>query len=146
MRKCGIKIFAIFIFFGITFSVHSQGNYRIENYGNLSILLSGNVTGSVSDLGLTYYNPARLPIVEGNVFTLNAKSYQLNKVTLNDVFQDQKKIRDSEFEGIPSMIAGTFSIKNWDKSKFAYSFISRRNQELKFNYRTFDRRYFGRIS
>lgn len=136
MRLWGIHIILFLVFFGTSFSSFSQGNYRIENYGNLSILLSGNVTGSVSDLGLTYYNPARLPFVDGNVFTLSAKSYQLNNVTLNDVFQDQKKISNSNFEGIPSMIAGTFTVKNWDKSKFAYSFISRRNTDLNFEYNT----------
>jgi len=34
--------------------VFSQDNYRIENFGNRSLLLSGNVTGSVEDLGSTY--------------------------------------------------------------------------------------------
>ena len=59
----------IFIFFFcFIFSVNAQTNYKYENFGNRSILLNGNVTGSVDDLGATYYNPARLALVEDPVF------------------------------------------------------------------------------
>ncbi len=44
------------------------GNYRYNNFGNRTILLAGNVTGSVEDFGLAYYNPARLTEVENNGF------------------------------------------------------------------------------
>ena len=131
-----VEICVFLIFFGSETVLFSQGNHRIENYGNLSILLSGNVTGSVSDLGLTYYNPGRLPVVEGNTFILNARAYQFNKSVLKNVSKDQKKIKNSEFEGLPSMIAGTFTLGKFKDSKFAYSIISRRNTDLKFSYDT----------
>ncbi|WP_297690946.1 hypothetical protein [uncultured Eudoraea sp.] len=41
-----------------------EGNYKFDNYGNQSMLLNGNVTGSATDLGLAYYNPARLVFVD----------------------------------------------------------------------------------
>ena len=61
-------------------NLSAQGNYKQENYGNRSILLNGNVTGSVSDLGLTYYNPARLAMIENVAFAINAKTYELKQL------------------------------------------------------------------
>jgi len=111
----------------------SQTNYLTENYGNLSILLSGNVTGSVEDLGLTYYNPARLAIVENPVFTINAKAYQWNRVTLRDAVGISKKLSSSKFNSIPSMVAGAFKVNFLEDHYFAFSFISKVRTETSFN-------------
>ena len=46
-----LKLTLILISF---YSWGQQGNYKFNNFGNRSILLSGNVTGSVSDIGLVY--------------------------------------------------------------------------------------------
>ena len=82
--------FVIFIFFLIlSFILQAQeGNYRFNNFGNRSILLAGNVTGSVSDLGLTYYNPSFLAESENVGFSLNAKAYQLVNFKLDNVLND----------------------------------------------------------
>ena len=66
-----LSLFVLIICFVI--QVKSQTNYKYENFGNRSILLNGNVTGSVDDLGATYYNPARLALIEDPVFAINAK-------------------------------------------------------------------------
>lgn len=116
--------------------LYSQGNYKLENFGNKSILLNGNVTGSVADLGLTYYNPSRLALVENAKFTINAKSYQLRNLTLTDAFGENEKLRNSEFNGIPSMVAGTFKVDFLENHKFAYSFISRYRSSIDLDYQT----------
>ena len=130
--KPGLSLNILFIFFFpvLTFS---QGYYNEENFGNRSILLSGNVTGSVDDLGLTYYNPARLAIIEEPVFSINAKAYQYSSLKLKNVFGKNSKLSDAAFEGIPSMIAGTYSVKKWPKHKFAYAFLSKKRAKLGFN-------------
>jgi len=113
--------------------IFSQTNYLTENYGNLSILLSGNVTGSVEDLGLTYYNPARLAIVENPAFTINAKAYQWNRLTLTDAVGISKKLSSSKFNSIPSMIAGSFKVNFLEDHYFAISFISKVKSEASFD-------------
>jgi len=60
-------------------------------------LLSGNVTGSVEDLGLVYFNPARIALVEKPAFTINAKVYQFSSVNLKNVFGSNDKVGDSNF-------------------------------------------------
>ena len=52
-----------------------EGNYRYESFGNQSLLLNGNVTGSAEDLGLTYYNPARLAFIEEPAIVLAGKAW-----------------------------------------------------------------------
>lgn len=113
----------------------SQGYYNQESFGNRSILLSGNVVGSVDDLGLTYYNPARLALIDEPNFTINAKGYQYESLKIENVFGRNNKISDSNFRDIPSMVAGTFRVGKSDRHKFAYAILSRRksNSSLGFS-------------
>lgn len=109
-----------------------ETNYNFENYGNRSVLLSGNVTGSVEDLGLTFYNPSRLAMVKNDVFTVNAKIYSLNKIRVeNDLGQERAIINNSQFLAIPALVAGTFK---WKGEQFAYSAISRYRHEVRLQY------------
>ena len=64
-----------------------EGNYKFENFGNQSVLLSGNLTGSVADLGLVYYNPARLGLIENPSFTIGGKAYQWSKYYFENILQ-----------------------------------------------------------
>ena len=116
--------------------VFSQDNYRIENFGNRSLLLSGNVTGSVEDLGLTYYNPARLALIENPTFSINAKAYEFNSITLKNTVDVKDKLSSSKFNGVPSMVAGTFKIKSLEDHSFAYSVITKVRSNISLNYST----------
>lgn len=116
------------IFIIISFSSWSQqGNYKYNNFGNRSILLSGNVTGSVSDIGLVYYNPARLTELENTGFAFNAKAYQVNSLKLNTVFDEDRQLENTSFGGVPSMAGGTFTLFG---ERFGYSFIARRRGDF----------------
>ena len=97
------------ILFLLPFLCFGQGYYNSENFGNRSLLLSGNVTGSVDDLGLTYYNPARIALLESPTFSISAKAYQVSSLSLKNVFGRDNELSDSKFEGVPSLLAGTFN-------------------------------------
>jgi len=129
---CGyIRILIIYCFPILLFG---QGYYNQENFGNRSMLLSGNVTGSVDDLGLTYYNPARIALVENPVFSINAKAYQFSSIRLKNIFGAEDKLNDSRFEGIPSLVSGTFNIEKWENHHFAYSFLSKQRSRFNINF------------
>ena len=113
------------LFLATPFLWAQEGNYKFENYGSRSILMSGSVTGSVEDLELTYYNPARLAQVENPVFSINAKAYQLSEIRIRDAFDEEEELRSSQFGGIPSMLVGSFKVKKWEGHQFAYSFITK---------------------
>ena len=108
-----------------------QGNYKFNNFGNTSILLSGNVTGSVTDIGLTYYNPSRLTEVENTGFAFNAKAYQLSSIKVSNLFVEDSNINTTNFDGVPSMAGGTFSLFG---TRFGYSFISKNKTDNNLSY------------
>ena len=111
-----------------------EGNYRFETYGNQSVLLSGNVTGSAEDLGLTFYNPARLAFIEEPQIVIAGKAFQYINYNIEDVFESDVDIRESAFNGIPSILSGTFKLKFLPNHHFAYSFISRYRFDLNLEY------------
>ena len=114
-----------------TGSYAQQGNYKFNNFGNTSILLSGNVTGSVTDIGLTYYNPSRLAEIENTGFAFNARAYSLTSVKVSNLFVDESNLSSTNFSGVPSMAGGTFSLFG---TRFGYSFISKNKSDNNLSY------------
>ena len=111
-----------------------EGNYKFENFGNQSVLLSGNVTGSVADLGLVFHNPARLGLINNPSFTIGGKAYEWSKYYFDNVLQTEKSLSANRFGGIPATIAGTFDLKFLPGHKFAYSILSRYRSDIQVNY------------
>lgn len=111
-----------------------EGNYKYENFGNQSVLLNGNVTGSVDDLGLVYYNPARLGLIENPSFTIGGKAYEWSKYYFDDILETEKSLSSNQFGGLPATFAGTFDLKFLPGHKFAYSIISRYRSDIRLRY------------
>ena len=126
------KNWFICIFLGVLSLAYSQeGNYKFNNFGNRSILLVGNVTGSVSDLGLAYYNPSFLANSDNVGFSLNAKAYQLIDIKLNSPSQNDAQLSNSSFNSASTMAGGVF---NLFKTRFAYSYLTKSNFNTNLNY------------
>lgn len=124
-------LYFIFLFYFL-FSYAQQGNYKFNNFGNRSILLAGNVTGSVEDIGLTIYNPSRLTEVENVGFSFNAKAYQLTNLKLNNVVNGQEsKLENTNFDGVATMAGGVFNLFG---TRFAYSFLTKTRFNYRFNF------------
>jgi len=136
LKTLKIPVILILLFCLHTINLKAQRNYKFENFGNRSILLNGNVTGSVDDLGATFYNPARLALVENPVFALNAKMFELSSVKVDNILIEGENLKNSNFNGLPSMLAGTFKLKFLEGHQFAYSVISRNRTEISLNYNT----------
>ncbi len=131
-----MKYLLFLLFIGSILPVNAQTNYKYENFGNRSILLNGNVTGSVDDLGATYYNPARLALVKDPMFSINAKIYQLTDIKINNYLFDGSNLSNTNFEGLPSMVSGTFKLKSLENHQFAYAILTRNRFETNLNYGT----------
>lgn len=127
----GKRCFTLLLFLISAHLIAQRGNYKFNNYGNSSILLSGNVTGSVDDIALTYYNPARLTELESTKFSFNAQAYEFSALKLNHLAGDQTKASDNNFNGIPSIAGGTFNLFG---TRFAYSVMSRTKIDISINY------------
>ena len=128
--KLGLPLVILFNFC-LTTVTAQYGNYRFNNFGNRSILLAGNVTGSVSDIGLAYYNPSFLADNENVGISLNAKAYQLVNFKLNNVLDEDSSISSSNFNGTGTMAGGIFNLFG---TKFAYSYLTKSNNSYNLNY------------
>ena len=114
------------------------GHYWTESYGTRSMLLNGVVIGSVEDLGATYYNPARIAQLKNPSFVISGKVYQYKVVRIDDGLGDNIDLASSKFGGAPSLVAGTFKVKFLEKHSFAYSFLTRNQNETNFSYSVHD--------
>lgn len=112
----------VFLILFISICNAQQGNYKFNNFGNTSMLLSGNVTGSVNDLGVVYYNPARLTEVKNTTIAYNARAFQLTSIKFENFLGDDSKVKSSNFNGRPALVGGTFQLFN---NRFAYSYINK---------------------
>ena len=126
------------LFFTLFFS-HSilaqDGHYWTNQYGTRSMLLSGSVIGGVEDLGAVFYNPGRLGLIENPAFLLSADVYEWNRFRITDAFDLSADISNSDFGGVPSLVAGTFKIGFLKNHSFAYSIIRRQGIDLDFSYK-----------
>jgi hypothetical protein len=125
------RLFFILIFIYVVPVFGQQGNYKFNHFGNKSILLSGNVTGSVEDIALAYYNPSRLTEVEDTRFAFNARAYQFSSLKLTNILGDDSAQNNNNFDGVPSMAGGTFNLFG---TRFAFSFLSRTRSNIGVNY------------
>ncbi len=112
-----------------------NGHFWTQQYGTRSMLLSGSVIGGVEDLGAVYYNPARLGLIENPAFLISADVYQWNTLKMENALGDNNSLSSSEFDGVPSLAAGTFKVGFMPKDHFAYAVLSRQRNDLSFNYR-----------
>jgi hypothetical protein len=124
----------VFSFLSVIMAQGQQGNYRFNNYGNRSILLAGNVTGGVSDIGLAYYNPSFLADTEEVGFSFNAQAYQLVNIKLENVLNDTGQISSTKFNGASTMAGGVFNLFG---TKFAYSYLNKSNYNYNLNYNSY---------
>ena len=110
--------------------VAAQSQYHwSDQFGNKSTLLNGTVIGGVSDLGAVFYNPGRLAQLLRPGFLLTAEAFELNKVDVGAGEGDTNQIEQANLRGVPSLVAGMFTLPDLPGHRFAYSFLTRRRSD-----------------
>lgn len=127
----------ILTFFIILQSIgFSQGVYYWnQNYGATSNLLGGLVIGSVRDVTATYYNPGYLGLSDPELIIGN-KIYEYNDYKVDIENFDNSDLSSSQFTASPSFVAGSFSFDSSTVHKLFYSFLVRKNSDIKFDFKT----------
>jgi hypothetical protein len=106
-------------------TVAQDTHYWNNQYGPRSMLLSGAVIGSVTDMSATFYNPGAMGYIEEPELLLSANAYQLATLKVRDGAGDGIDLSSSQFNLLPNMLAGAFR-KSWlGKNKLAYSLLTR---------------------
>ena len=75
-------------------------------------------------------------MVENPAFSIDAKAYQYVNLKIKNAVGDNSELSSTRFQGIPSMLSGTFKIKALKDHHFAYTFLSRAKTNFNFNYST----------
>lgn len=118
-----ISVVAVGAAFSTVFA--QDTHYWNTQYGPRSMLLSGAVIGSVTDMSATYYNPGALGHIEKPELLLSANVYELSTLSVRDGGGTGIDLESNEFNPLPNMLAGAFR-KSWlGNNKLAYSFLTR---------------------
>ncbi|MFY0601615.1 MAG: long-chain fatty acid transport protein [Cyclobacteriaceae bacterium] len=127
-----ISVFLLYpLFILLPYWAHAQdGHYWTQNFGTKSMLLGNSVVGGVEDLGLVYYNPARLAVIKKPAFLMSADVYEWNSFKFKDVLGDSKNLSSTNFRGLPNFVAGAFKLKGLKKHRFAYAFLVRQRFDV----------------
>jgi len=134
MKNLFITSFLIFLSSAHLYSQNS--NYWTQQYGNKSLLLSGAVTGSVTDLGAVYYNPGFLALQDdASSFVITAKLLQFTNVKMENGLGENVDLEKNRLGNASGLVAGIFKLKFMPKSKFAFVFLTRRTQNMELVYR-----------
>ena len=103
-------------------------NYWNLKYGTRNDLLGGAVVGSFLDLGVTYYNPGALMMIEGSEALLSGQAFEYQSIRLESDLPIAQDLSSSMFDTSPTLFAGLFPSK-WLPGQLAYSALTR--QRLK---------------
>ncbi len=131
-----LLITSLLIFLSFTSLYSQSSNYWTQQYGNKSLLLSGAVTGSVTDLGAVYYNPGFLALQDdASSFVITAKLLRFTNVKMEDGLGENVDLEKNRLGNASGLVAGTFKLKFMPKSKFAFALLTRRTQNMELVYR-----------
>ena len=113
-----------------------DANYWTEKYGTRSLLLSGAVIGSVTDLSSTFYNPGAYALTDTSGFLLTVKALEFSSLELEGEGGLASKLDDSRSGLLPSFLAGRLPFHISTNSWLAYSVFTSVRQQADITGRT----------
>lgn len=125
-RLIGVLLLTASTSSGSAVGISAQSaHYWGSQFGNESVLLSGTVIGSVTDLGAVFYNPARLLYMDAPAFVVSAKVYEWTSIRVEDGLGAGEDLDQTTFGGAPGFLGGTFTLPFLEGHQFAYGFLTR---------------------
>jgi len=107
-----------------------DSNYWSQQYGTRSELLGGTVVGSIVDLSATFYNPGALGIITNPEVLLSAQAFQLQSITVKDLFALSEDVQQNRFGTAPSLFAVMMETRV-QGGKIAFSALTRMEFEAR---------------
>lgn len=105
----------------ITISSFAQdNNYWTQQYGNVSTILGGAVTGSYVDNGSIYYNPATLAFTDTIKVSFSAGLYQTNVMRVSNPTANDTAISDWNFVRFPVSFYPVIRLNSKSRLGFIY--------------------------
>jgi hypothetical protein len=101
-----------------------DAHYWTQQYGPRASLLGGAVIGSVDGFAATFYNPARLSLLEGPGFALSTQVLEFESITVENGAGQGVDLSTTRSGLEPSLIAGRLPFGG-DAHTWAYSLLTR---------------------
>lgn len=101
-----------------------DSHYWTQEYGSRAELLGGVVTGSLVDLGATYYNPGALALVGDPGKLIASLTFQVENLKVRNPEFPENALTTTRIGNAPSLLAGLLPW-DWEKGRFAYSMLVR---------------------
>jgi hypothetical protein len=101
-----------------------DAHYWTQQYGPRASLLGGAVIGSVDGFAATFYNPARLSLLEGPGFVLSTQVFEFESITVENGAGQGVDLSTTRSGLEPSLIAGRLPFGG-DAHTWAYSLLTR---------------------
>lgn len=103
--------------------------YWSVSFNTEASMLAGAVVGDNSDITSIYFNPAGISQIEDQKLVLNANLFRLDFETYGNYFGSKDKINDWGFRVQPRFISYTFRSKKNTKLSFQYAIFNRNYEE-----------------
>ena len=127
-----ILTFMIFCFFITT---AQENNYWSVQQGAIASLTGGAVIANTSNQTAAYYNPGLLPFIRSNSVSLNASTYFLKNVSIENGAGEDIDLEYVRLGVVPQNIFGIIDISKNDKWTMSYAVLSEIHSEINFTAR-----------
>jgi hypothetical protein len=110
---------AIIVIFGCVAAMAQDAHYNSQQPDAKGTLDGGTGTAGSRELSAFYYNPGVISLFDESNLGLSGSLYAIDFIRLNN---DNVPMSGSFFQTMPSMLVGTFKLKNWERitSSFGY--------------------------
>jgi len=121
-NKLRLIIFICLAVSGLT-TTAQDNNYWTQQYGNVSTLLGGAVTGSYNDNGSMYYNPATLAFTDTIKISFSAGLYQANVMRVSNPTSNDTAIGVWNFKNFPISFYPVIRLNS--KARLGFIYLTR---------------------
>lgn len=124
----------LWILLFISFETYAQDDhYWAQQYGALSTLMGGAMTGGVSDNSAVYYNPASLAFIKNLSLSIDASVYRISEINIKNGGGNGTDLNSGQMSNYPQIIAGMVNAGKANKLKLAYTLLTRNYNNILMN-------------
>lgn len=108
-------------------------HYWAQQYGAISTLMGGAMTGGACDNSAVYYNPAALAFIKNLSLSIDASVYRISDILIKNGGGNGINLSSGQISNYPQIIAGMVNVGKSNKLKLAYTLLTRNYNNILMN-------------
>jgi hypothetical protein len=118
----------------ISVGIYAQDDhYWAQQYGAMSTLMGGAMTGGPGDNSAVYYNPAALAFIKNLSLSIDASVYRISEIMIKNGGGNGINLSSGQISNYPQIIAGMVNVGKSNKLKLAYTLLTRNYNNILMN-------------